>query len=72
MNEKLDLELNTRFVEQFFELWINPEIERRQKAGSLPKNFALYAAQVIMNFDAPTEVRLNEEVKAGLEICLQI
>lgn len=66
MAENTDIELNTRFIEQFLELWINPEIERRQKTGNLPENFTLYSAQVIMNFDAPTKVRLNEEIKAVL------
>lgn len=66
MTEDSNIELNTRFIEQFLELWINPEIERRQKTGDLPENFTLYSAQVIMNFDAPTEVRLNEEIRAVL------
>jgi uncharacterized protein (UPF0332 family) len=66
MTENSDIELNTRFVEQFLKLWINPEIERRQKVGDLPENFTLHSAQVIMNFDAPTEVRLNEEIKVVL------
>lgn len=64
MDEKSEAESNVRFVEQFFELWINPEIERRHKEGRLPEDFVLFAAQVIMNFDSPTEVRLNKEVKA--------
>jgi len=52
-------------MRQAFELWINPEIERRRQTGRLRDGFALSAAQVIMDMDtdAPT-VRLNEEVKA--------
>jgi len=66
MTEKLNLKLDMRFVEQFLELWINPEIERRKTTGSLPENFVLYAAQVIMNFGAPAQIRLNKEIKAVL------
>lgn len=55
-----------RFMDQVWELWIRPEITRRQQTGQLPANCGLWAAQVIMNFDKPVEVRLNEEVKAYL------
>lgn len=53
-----------RMLAQSFELWFQPEIERRQVAGSLPEDFALWGAQVIMDPDrqAPV-VRLNEEVR---------
>lgn len=66
MTEKLNLKLDMRFVEQFLELWVNPEIERRKTKGILPENFVLYAAQVIMNFGAPAQIRLNKEIKAVL------
>jgi uncharacterized protein (UPF0332 family) len=50
---------------QVLELWINPEIERRREAGSLPDDFVVTRAQIIMNLaaDAP-EVRFNKEIKA--------
>lgn len=60
----LDLKLPDPFVQQFLDLWINPEVKRRHESGGLSDDFVLYAAQVVMNFDAPAEVRLNEEVKA--------
>ena len=52
-------------MEQVLELWINPEIERRREAGSLPDDFVVTRAQIIMNLaaDAP-EVRFNKEIKA--------
>jgi len=57
------------FMRQAFDLWINPEIERRRKAGRLARNFGLHAAQVIMNVDADApDVRLNEEVRAVLKV----
>jgi uncharacterized protein (UPF0332 family) len=64
MNKALTLELPDIFVQQFLDWWINPEIKRRYETAHISDNFILYAAQVIMNLNAPTEVRLNEEVKA--------
>ena len=64
------MELNEEFgknlMQQAFDLWINPEIERRREAGRLPDDFVLRAAQVIMSLDANApEVRSNEELKAA-------
>jgi hypothetical protein len=48
------------------DFWINPEIERSREAGTLPEDFALSAAQVILDPGADElQVRLNEEVKAA-------
>ncbi len=58
--ETLELELDRRFVQDFFDLWINPEIERRREVGQLSNSFVLYAAQVIMDYGAPTVVRLTK------------
>ncbi len=56
-----------RIIEQTFDFWINPEIERRRQAGPLPEGFTLYAAQIIWNVDARgPEVRFNQEVRAVL------
>ena len=51
-------------IRQAFDLWFNPEIERRREAGLLPEKFVLFAAQVVIDPDrkAPA-VRLNEEVR---------
>ena len=57
-------EFDDAFVQQMVSLWINPEIERRKMTNLLPEGFTYYAAQVIMNHDAPTQVRFNEEVHA--------
>lgn len=53
---------------QALDLWINPEIERRKHAGTLPANFCLQRAQVVMNVDQPLQVRLNEEIKAIVRV----
>ena len=57
-------EFNDNFFKNISELYIDPEIERRKQAGTLPDDFALYAVQVIMNHDGPIEVRFNNEVNA--------
>jgi len=67
MDEVNNEELGNKLVEQALELWINPEIERRKQSNSLPENFKIYSVQVLINFDAPNEVRFNEEVKVILE-----
>src|SRR5262245_351669 len=52
-------------LNQVFELWVTPEVQRRQAAGTLPKPFGFRCAQVVMNVGAGApEVRLNDEVKA--------
>jgi hypothetical protein len=60
-------EFTDNFTKQIVDLWINPEIERRRQANRLLEEFALYAAQVIMNLDASEEVRFNEEVKLKVD-----
>jgi uncharacterized protein (UPF0332 family) len=57
-----------RILEQAFDLWINSEIERRKLAGTLPKGFQLFIAQVVMNVDRALDVRLNSEVKAVMKV----
>lgn len=53
-----------RVIQQALELWIQPEIARRQELGSIPRPFELRAAQVIFDPDAEAvEVRLNDEVQ---------
>jgi uncharacterized protein (UPF0332 family) len=60
----LSKEFNDNFFKNIAELYIDPEIKRRQNDNRLPDDFVLYAVQVIMNHDSPNEVRLNDEVKA--------
>ena len=60
-------EMGQRVLQQTFDLWISPEIERRRQRGVIDDSFTLRAAQVIFDPDvgAPV-VRLNEEVMAVL------
>lgn len=66
---RMDAEMAERVIEQAYEFWIGPEIERRQLAGELPEDFALHGAQVVFGMDeGPPEVRLNDQVKAVAEV----
>jgi HEPN domain-containing protein len=63
----MDEQVSEAVIQQAMEFWINPEIERRRAAGALSEDFALSAAQVILDPNAAEpEVRLNDEVKAAL------
>jgi hypothetical protein len=44
---RLDAEMGERVVDQAYEFWIGPEIERRRDVHGLPEDFALRGAQVI-------------------------
>jgi len=52
-----------RLMQQAFELWINPEVERRRVEGILPQPFVLMAAQRLQWPSGKIEVRFNEEVQ---------
>ena len=61
-----------RFVSQVMEMWVLPEVRRRQEAGELPKPFGLRAAQVVFDPDRQRPVvRLNEEVRALADMRLK-
>lgn len=46
------------------EVWITPEVIRRQESGSIPKPYDLRAAQIIFYPDGrPRKIRLNEEIR---------
>jgi HEPN domain len=63
MEAGLGEEGNQTFARHVWSLWIDPEIERRRQAGTLPDDFGLYRVQVIFRYDSLPEVRLNDEVK---------
>ena len=66
-----DLEMSKRIFDQAMELWIQPELERREKMEELPPDFVLEKAQVVMNLNKPIEVRFNNEVTLILEVKLK-
>jgi len=54
-----------RTLEHAFRLWFKPELDRRAAAGRIPKEFVVWAVQVVLNLDAEPDVRINEEVKGA-------
>ena len=52
-------------LQQVMELWIIPEIKKRQDEGTIPTEppYTLHKAQVLIGADGTKIVRLNNEVK---------
>lgn len=55
-------------LQEAFDLWINPEIEKRRATGSLPVGFQLVAAQHIQRPDGENITRLNDEVRGMMKV----
>jgi len=50
--------------QQFMDLYVQPEITRRQEAGEAPTPLTLSRAQIVFSLDgSPPKVRLNDEVR---------
>jgi uncharacterized protein (UPF0332 family) len=58
-----------KIFEQVMELWILPEVDRRQASGKLEKPIALRKAQVVFHADGrDREVRINDEARIVVTI----
>lgn len=57
-----------RTLMQAFEVWINPEVERRRAEGRVAVGFVVNAAQIVMNVGKQPVVRLNDEVKLVVKV----
>ncbi len=58
---------------QLMEIFISPEVSRRQEAGELPKPLELHAAQIIFYPDGrKPEVRINSEAKVIGKVKLKL
>lgn len=73
MSELSREELGRKAFHQFLDLWVTPEVKRRQEAGTLRKPLALDAFQIVWFPDGrPPSVRINRpEVKAQLRVELK-
>lgn len=50
---------------QIMDIWVTPEVIRRQEAKIIPRPYDLRAAQIIFHADGQkNEIRLNDEVRA--------
>ncbi len=57
-------EMGNNMFKQLVEIWIEPEIQQRKEAGTLPIPFTLNSSQIIFYIDErPPEVRINNEVR---------
>lgn len=71
MND-LNEEIGKKSFDQFMNLFVLPEVQKRQSSGSIPTPYDLKAAQIIFSSDGqPASVRLNSEVKAKAKIKLK-
>jgi hypothetical protein len=61
-------EFGKTVLNNVFELWFTPEIERRRADGLIGEDFVLLMAQAIFPEDAPNEIRLNDEVRGVMLI----
>jgi uncharacterized protein (UPF0332 family) len=65
MNVVNDKEFGRRVIQNIMDIFISPEVQRRQNMGELPKPLDLLAAQVILFPDERKPlVRINSEVRA--------
>ena len=58
-----EAEFTLTVLRKAFDLWFEPEIRRRQEAGSLPKPFSLWAAQVLMEPGKSPLIRFNDQIR---------
>jgi hypothetical protein len=71
MGEVNELQFAQNSLRQFLQIWVEPEIVRRQATGLLPKPAELSAFQILWYPDGrPHLVRINDEVKAQLRLKL--
>lgn len=60
----MDEEFGRRVLEQAFELWFRPELDRRAASGAVPPGFVMWGGQVVLNLDRDhPEVRINNEIR---------
>lgn len=71
LDAREDVNLGQALLEQTLQLWIQPELARRQSLGTLAHDFQLRQAQVLLEVDRPPIVRLNEEVRAVVRAVAQ-
>ena len=63
----LDQEGASRLFNHVLQIWVNPEIERRIKKGTLQQHFKLHAAQIISFTDGRENlIMLNDEVRTEI------
>jgi uncharacterized protein (UPF0332 family) len=59
----MDDDLAVAVFNNIAKLYITPEIERRRARREVGEEIVLWAAQIILNVDAPPVVRINSEIR---------
>lgn len=69
MGTNIDREFSKRAVQNIMDIFVTPEVKRRQDAGKLPEPVKLMCAQVILFPDERKPlIRINEEVRAKAKV----
>jgi hypothetical protein len=70
MSETTENEFAQNAFRQFLDIWVTPEVVRRQEVGTLAKPLALDAFQIVwFPDDRPRQIRINRgEVRARLRV----
>jgi len=63
----MDKEGAQNFLNQFFSLWIAPELQTRKTKTSTTDAFSIDKAQVLFTLDGRKVIRLNDEVQATIK-----
>ena len=63
LTDEQEREFGRNAIENMFQLWFTPELQRRSTLGSLKPGFQLVIAQALISDDKPVEVRFNEEAR---------
>lgn len=66
-----DEDFGRRVMENLLNIYVTPEVKRRQESGKLPKQLYLHAAQIVFYPDGRTHVRINDEVRAIAQVKLK-
>lgn len=68
-DDLLTTEMGQVLFKQMLDVFITPEVVRRQDAGLLPKPLDLHRAQIVCYPDGrPNDIRINDEVRALLKV----
>jgi uncharacterized protein (UPF0332 family) len=60
-------EFTNTVLQNAFQLWFEPEIQRRQESGRLPKPFHLWAAQVLLEVGKQPVIFFNDQIRGVLK-----
>ena len=60
----MDNEMKQKVFQQVMDIWINPEIEKRRKEGTIKYETPITKMQIVFSLNNGNKIRLNDEVKA--------